>query len=106
MGCIITADAGCYAGLTNQALQRAIDDVAAAGGGVVEVPAGIYRMRDTLHLRSGVRVIGEPGAVLLKEPSVTVPLLDCLGYDHYEFTVTEPDKLQVGMTTRWASTTR
>ena len=97
MGCIITAGAGCYAGFTNQALQRAVDDVAAAGGGVVEAPAGIYRMRDALHLRSGVRVIGEPDAVLLKEPSVSAPLLDYLGYGHYEFTVTEPDKLEVGM---------
>ncbi len=85
------------AGLTHQALQRAVDDAAAAGGGVVEVPAGVYLMRDALHLRSGVRVIGEPGAVLLKEPGVSVPLLDYLGYGHYEFTVTEPDKLQVGM---------
>ncbi len=97
MSRIITAGAGPYAGFTNASLQRAVDDVAAAGGGVVEVPAGVYRMRDALHLRSGVRVIGEPGAVLLKEPSVTVPLLDYLGYGHYEFTVIEPDKLQVGM---------
>ncbi|MCS7060501.1 MAG: right-handed parallel beta-helix repeat-containing protein [Anaerolineae bacterium] len=78
-------------------LQRAVDDAAAAGGGVVEVPAGVYVMRDALHLRSGVRVVGEPGAVLLKEPSITVPLLDYLGYGHYEFTVSEPDRLQVGM---------
>lgn len=94
---IITVGAGRYAGLTNQALQRAVDDVAAAGGGVVEVSAGVYVMRDALHLRSGVRVVGEPGAVLLKQPSVSVPLLDYLGYGHYEFTVTEPDRLEVGM---------
>lgn len=94
---VITAGAGRYAGLTNQALQRAVDDVAAAGGGAVEVPAGVYLMRDALHLRSGVRVVGEAGAVLLKQPGVSAPLLDYLGYGHYEFTVTEPDKLQVGM---------
>ncbi len=97
MTCVIKAGTGPYAGFTHQVLQRAIDDVAAAGGGVVEAPAGVYRMRDALHLRSGVSLIGEPGTVLFKEPSVTVPLLDYLGYGHYEFTVTEPDRLQVGM---------
>ena len=93
----IRVGSGRYAGWTNEALQRAVDDVAEAGGGVVEAPAGAYRMRDALHLRSGVRVVGEPGTVLLKEPSMCVPLLDYLGYGHYEFTVTEPDKLEVGM---------
>jgi hypothetical protein len=92
----IRTGSGRYHGLTNQALQLAVDDVAAAGGGVVEIPAGIYEMRDALHLRSGVRVAGEPGTVLLKRPSISVPLLDYLGYGHYELTVTEPDRLEVG----------
>jgi hypothetical protein len=82
---------------TNETLQRAVDAVAAAGGGVVEVPAGTYWMRDALHLRDGVRVVGEPRTVLLKAPSISVPLRDYLGYGHYEFTVTEPDRLAVGM---------
>ncbi len=82
---------------TNEALQSAVDAAAAAGGGVVEIPAGTYRMRDALHLRDGVRVVGEPGAVLLKVPSISVPLLDYLGYGHYEFTVADPGRLAVGM---------
>lgn len=75
---------------TNESLQRAVDAVAEAGGGVVEIPAGTYRMQDALHLRNGVRLVGEPGTVLQKIPSVTSPLLDYIGYGHYEFTVTEP----------------
>ena len=93
----IRAGSGRYQGLTNQALQLAVDDAASAGGGVVEVPSGTYRMRDSLHLRSGVRVVGEPGTVLRKEPSISVPLLDYLGYGHYEISVTEPHRLEPGM---------
>jgi len=93
----ITLGSGRYQGFTNRVLQLAVDEVAAAGGGAVEIPAGTYAMRDALHLRSGVRVVGESGTVLLKQPSVSVPLQDYLGYGHYEFTVTEPDMLEAGM---------
>jgi hypothetical protein len=97
MATTIRAGSGRYQGMDNRALQRAVDDASAAGGGLVEVPAGTYLMRDSLHLRSGVRVVGEPGSVLLKQPSIAVPLLDYLGYGHYEITVTEPDRLEPGM---------
>ena len=52
---------GDYRADTNAVLQRAVDDAAAHGGGVVEVPAGTFFMHDALHLRSGVHVIGRPG---------------------------------------------
>jgi hypothetical protein len=45
-------------------LQRAIDAVHEAGGGVVRLPAGTYRT-GTLHLRSGVRLHLEQGATIL-----------------------------------------
>jgi hypothetical protein len=93
----ITVGSSHYSGQTNEAIQRAVDAVQAAGGGVVEVPAGTYQMHDSLHLRSGVRVVGEPGTVLQKVPSVSAPLLDYLGYGHFEFTVTEPETFRVGM---------
>ncbi|KKK70169.1 hypothetical protein LCGC14_2926690, partial [marine sediment metagenome] len=86
-----------YKGDTNAAIQKAVDDVAAAGGGVVIVPAGTYMMHDALHLRSGVRVVGRKGARLKKVPSVSSPVVDYLGYGHYEFTVKEPEKFRVGM---------
>lgn len=82
---------------TNATIQQVVDEVAAAGGGVVEVPAGVYAMHDALQLRSGVRVVGEAGVVLRKVPSVSSTIPDHLGYGHYEITVDEPDKFRVGM---------
>ena len=93
----ITVGQGPYAGTTNQAIQKALDDAAAAGGGTVIVPAGTYMLHDAVHLRSGVRLVGEKGAILKKVPSVSSPVADYLGYGHYEFTVTEPAKFRVGM---------
>jgi len=92
----ITAGEGRYAGRTGAAIQRAIDDAAAAGGGTVVVPPGMYMMHDALHLRSGVHVLGQPGAVLKKVPSVQSPLLDYVGYGHYEITVRDPEKFPPG----------
>ncbi|MCF7854644.1 MAG: right-handed parallel beta-helix repeat-containing protein [Candidatus Pacebacteria bacterium] len=84
-------------GLTNETIQRAIDSKAKAGGGVVEVPAGEYWLHDAVHLRTGVHVKGEPGTIFRKVPSVRSPIVDFLGYGHYEITVAEPEKFRVGM---------
>jgi len=92
----VTVGRGRYVGTTNAAIQRAVDDVAAAGGGTVIVPPGVYEMHDALHLRSGVRVVGRPGAVLRKAPSVESRIPAYLGYGHYEIIVAEPDKFPVG----------
>jgi len=72
----VTVGDGPHADRTNRAIQKAVDDVAAAGGGEVVVPAGTYRMHDALHLRSSVRVVGRKGAVLKKVPSVSSALAD------------------------------
>src|SRR5437868_1205574 len=45
-------------GADNRALQAAVDYVASLGGGVVEIGAGTYLMRDSLHLRPNVTVQG------------------------------------------------
>ena len=82
---------------TNATIQAAVDAAAAAGGGVVHVPPAVYAMSDALHLRTGVRIVGAPGAVLRKVPSVTSRIEHFLGYGHYEFTVAEPEKFRVGM---------
>ena len=81
----------------NETLQRAVDAVAKSGGGTVEVLSGVYHMRDALHLRAGVILLGESGAILRKEPSVCSALTQVCGYGHYEFTVAEPDNFAVGM---------
>jgi len=46
------------------ALQKAIDDAAAYGNGIVYVPAGVYPVGN-LHLKSNTRLYLEGGAVLL-----------------------------------------
>ncbi|MGB9587472.1 MAG: right-handed parallel beta-helix repeat-containing protein [Armatimonadota bacterium] len=81
----------------NLVLQRAVDEAASCGGGVVEIRGGTYLMYDSLHLRSGVHIIGRDNPRLLKVPSISVPLADYLGYGHYEITVTKPNLLRVGM---------
>lgn len=97
MSTTITIGSSGYEGNTNAVLQRAVDTVAATGDGAVEIPAGVYMMHDALHLRSGVRVIGEQGTILRKVPSVASAIRDYLGYGFYEFTVAEPEKFEVGM---------
>lgn len=56
-------------------LQRAIDDAAAAGGGRVAVPAGVYRT-GSLQLRSHVELHLEAGATLqlVPEPELYPPV--------------------------------
>ena len=72
------------------AIQQAIEYVAARGGGTVRLSPGIYRLHNSVRLRSGVRLIGSgEDTVLLKEPSVTVPLVE--DSDWYETRVTVAD---------------
>jgi len=92
----VTAGEGRYQGTTNAAIQQAVEDAAAAGGGTVVVAPGVYLMHDALHLKSRVRVVGRPGAILRKVPSVQSRIPDGLGYGHYEVTVEEPDKFPIG----------
>ena len=87
-----------YEGRDNAALQKAVDDAAAAGGGMVELPAGVFDMHNALHVRSGVTVVGQgEDTVLRKVPSVSSPIVDWLGYGHYEITVERPGLFRVGM---------
>ena len=54
-------------GVTNNstAIQKAIDECTAAGGGIVLIPSGQY-MSGTLRLKSNVELHLEMGAVLIK----------------------------------------
>jgi len=84
--------------LTNQCIQAAIDEAAAAGGGTVNVPAGEYQLHDAVHMKDNVKLIGEGEGktVLIKVPSVSSNLSQVMGYGHYEFAVDEPGKFKVG----------
>lgn len=65
---------GDFVGRDHRVLQAAVEYVAALGGGTVHIGPGVYEMRDSLHLRSHVAVVGSPGTVLKKGSSVRVPL--------------------------------
>jgi len=85
-------------GATNVCLQAAVDYVAALGGGVVEIAAGLYVMHDSLHVRPRVTVRGVgPETVLFKSPMVSSALSADLGYGHYDISLAEPDLFRPGM---------
>jgi polygalacturonase len=63
-------------GTDNRALQAAVDYIAGLGGGTVEIGAGEFVMRDSLHLRSFVTVRGLKGKTILrKAKAASSPLL-------------------------------
>jgi parallel beta helix pectate lyase-like protein len=85
-------------GRDNLVLQAAVDRVAAAGGGVVQILPGTYTMHDSLHLRSGVRVRGSGKRTVLKKAlCVTSRLSADLGYGHFDVSLAQPDKFRPGM---------
>ena len=55
-------------GADNRVLQAAVDYIARLGGGIVEVGAGDYQMRDALHLRAHVTVRGQGAKTVLRLP--------------------------------------
>ena len=81
----------------NTVIQSAIDAAAQAGGGIVEVPAGIYHLRDAVHLRSNVHLVGESGTVLIKEASIESPLVHFCGFGLREFVPRDPELFEIGM---------
>lgn len=62
-------------GDSNEAIQRAVDDVAAAGGGTVTLLPGIYTMRNRIEMRSGTVLVGSgEDTVLAKADGWEEPL--------------------------------
>src|ERR687885_679130 len=68
-----------------------VDYVAGLGGGVVEIGAGEFLMRDSLHLRSGVTVRGRKGQTILrKADGVISPLALDGDFGEQQITVEDP----------------
>jgi len=85
---------GDLCGADNRVLQAAVDYVGALGGGTVEIGPGVYEMRDSLHLRSGVAVrgsVGNAGArpVLRKADGIVSRLVLDGDYGEEQITVAE-----------------
>ncbi|MBI4584533.1 MAG: right-handed parallel beta-helix repeat-containing protein [Planctomycetes bacterium] len=93
----VGAQGGDIAGSDNRALQAAVDYIAALGGGTVEIGEGVYRMRDSLHLRSHVTVRGQgEKTVLLKAPAAISSLALDGDYGEEQVTLARAEGFQVG----------
>jgi parallel beta-helix repeat protein len=93
----VGAREGDLIGSDNRALQAAVDYIAGLGGGTVEIGDGVYLMRDSLHLRSHVKVRGQgEKTVLLKAPSALSDLVLDGDYGEEQVTVADASGFEVG----------
>src|SRR5439155_11927205 len=84
-------------GADNRALQAAVEYIAGLGGGTVEIGAGEFIMRDSLHLRSFVTVRGVKGKTILrKAKAASSPLALDGDYGEEQITLINPDGFKVG----------
>lgn len=85
-------------GSDHRALQAAVDYVAGLGSGTVSIGAGIYEMKDSLHLRSNVTVIGADEATVLRKGNGHISRLITDGdYGEEQITVADASGFEVGM---------
>ena len=84
-------------GTNEKALQAAVDYMARMGGGTVRVLPGEYRLRNAVHLRDKVRILGSgEDSVLIKEASVKVKLADDSDWYDQEITLENAKGFRVG----------
>lgn len=84
-------------GSDNRALQAAVDYVAGLGGGTVEIGPGEYLMRDSLHVRSFVTVLGVSGKTVLRKAPGSVSALAIDGdFGEEQITLANPAGFEVG----------
>ena len=64
-------------GSSDKVLQAAVDYVSRFGGGTVQVLPGTYTLRNSVYLRTGIRILGSGAdSVLTKGASHSVALAD------------------------------
>ena len=84
-------------GTNEKALQAAVDYMARMGGGTVQVLPGEYRLRNAVHLRDKVRILGSgEDSVLIKEASVKAKLADDSDWYDQEITLENAKGFRVG----------
>ncbi len=84
-------------GTNEKVLQAAVDYMARMGGGTVRVLPGEYLLRNAVHLRSNVRLLGSGAeSVLKKEASAMVKLADDSDWYDQEITLASGKGFQVG----------
>lgn len=86
-------------GTSNTAIQKAIDRVAASGGGTVLIEAGTYTLEDSIRLASHVtlRGVGPDKTILQKAPGVISKLTVDADYGEYKATVEDSSGFRPGM---------
>jgi hypothetical protein len=84
-------------GSTDRVIQAAIDLVCRMGGGTVRLLPGTYRLRNAIHLQSGLRLVGGgTDTILIKEPSVTSKLIEDSDWYDQEITLANARGFQLG----------
>jgi parallel beta-helix repeat protein len=90
-------DSGDIRGSDNVALQAAVDQVAALGGGIVHIGPGRYTMRNALRLRDRVQIRGVAGETVLVACDGVESRLACDGdCNERQITLEEPAGFRVG----------
>jgi len=84
-------------GADNRVLQAAVDYIARLGGGTVSIGPGEFLMRDSLHLRPHVAVVGTPGKTILRKARAAASPLGLDGdFGEEQITLVTADGFQVG----------
>ncbi|MCE2395720.1 right-handed parallel beta-helix repeat-containing protein [Candidatus Poribacteria bacterium] len=84
-------------GSDDRAIQAGMDYLATLGGGTLKLLPGTYHLNNAIYLRSNIRIEGSGDeTVLIKNPSVSIPLaVDSDWYDS-DVTLIESDGFEVG----------
>lgn len=87
-----------YPGYDQDAIQRAVEAAASAGGGEVLLSPGEYILKDSVHLRDHVTLRGSGigQTILRKNASVKCTTEGFCGYGHKEIMVTDGSLFQPG----------
>ena len=84
-------------GADEKVIQAGVDYLAAQGGGTLHILPGIYRLRNAVSLRSGVRILGSgPDSVLMKAPQAKTKLAADSESWEQEVTLADASGFQVG----------
>ena len=84
-------------GSSDKVLQAAEDYVSRFGGGTVQVLPGTYTLRNSVYLRTGIRILGSGAdSILTKSASHSVAISDDSDWYDQEVTVASAKGLKVG----------
>lgn len=82
---------------TNLVIQEAIDSLHNLGGGTLKIGPGTFILFDSIHLKTGVNIIGTGTQTIFKKSaSVYSKLSADIGYGHYDVSVEKPELFRKG----------